>query len=125
MTLFLRSLARLLDRETPGWEENSHILLDNAKWHSSDEMKKRLAKMKLPIIFSGTYAYSTAPAELVFAALKFGDLNPNKLPTGKKSLSNIADMVGTRLASIPRSITMRYWKEALLNHYCYLYFERL
>ena len=40
--------------------------------------------MNLPIIFSGPYSYSTAPVELVFSALKFGDLNPQKLPTGKK-----------------------------------------
>ena len=40
------------------------------------EMKERLARMELPIIYSGPYSYSTAPIELVFAALKFGDLNP-------------------------------------------------
>ena len=47
-------------------------------------MKERLAKMELPIIFSGPYSYSAAPIEMVFSALKLGDLNPERLPTGKK-----------------------------------------
>ena len=60
------------------------LLLDNASWHSSEEMKERMSRMKLPVIFSGPYSYSSAPAELVFAAIKMGDLNPTRLPTGKK-----------------------------------------
>ena len=34
MTLFLRYLTRQLDLETPGWQESSTILLDNAAWHT-------------------------------------------------------------------------------------------
>lgn len=125
MTMFLRHLERRLDQETPGWQETSYILLDNAAWHSSEEMKLRLAKMSLPIIYSGPYSYATAPCEAVFAALKFGDLNPDRLPTGKKSLSHIADMVGKRLKEIPRSLAARYWHKAVLEHFGYLAFERL
>ena len=55
--------------------------------------------------------------ELVFAAFKFGDLNPEQLPTGKKGLTNVANMVGTRLAAIPRSVAVRYWHHAVL-HLC-------
>ena len=84
MTLFLRYLVRRLDLESPGWQENSVILLDNAAWHINPVMKQRLARMQLPIIYSGPYSYSTAPIELMFGALKLGDLNPNRLPTGKK-----------------------------------------
>ena len=84
MTMFLQYLTRRLDADTPGWQENSTILLDNATWHTSAVMKERLVKMRLPVIFSGPYSYAAAPAERVFAALKFGDLNPNRLPTGKK-----------------------------------------
>ena len=84
MTMFLRYLTRQLDRETPGWQEDSVILLDNAAWHTSPLMKKRLAKMELPIMFSGPYSYSAAPVELVFAALKLGQLNPDRHPTGKR-----------------------------------------
>ena len=81
--------------------------------------------MDLPIIFSAPYSYSSAAVESVFAALKLGDLNPERLPTGKKSLSNIADMVGKRLAEIPQATRIRYWHRSVLSLYGYLYFERL
>ena len=84
MATFLCYLVRQLDRETPGWQENSVILLDNAAWHTNATMRQRLQKMQLPVIYSGPYSYSGAPIELVFAALKLGDLNPERLPTGKK-----------------------------------------
>ena len=84
MTTFLRYLIQQLDLETPGWQEDSTVLLDNAAWHVNPLMKERLAKMELPIIYSGPYSYSTAPIESVFAALKLGDLNPDRLPTGKR-----------------------------------------
>jgi len=43
MTLVRRYLERQRDQETPGWQESSYILLDNASWHASEEMKSRLA----------------------------------------------------------------------------------
>ena len=61
MTAFLRHLARQLDSESPGWQDESTILLDNAAWHSNTLMKRRLATMQLPIMFSAPYSYSTAP----------------------------------------------------------------
>ena len=84
MTLFLLYLARQLDREEPGWQETTTILVDNAAWHTSSEIKQRLVKMQLPIIYLGPYSYSAAPVELVFAAIKLGDLNRQRQPTGKK-----------------------------------------
>ena len=76
-------------------------------------------------MYSGPYSYSTAPIELVFAALKLGDLNPHHLPTGKKSLSHIADMVGSRLDSMPQSVLRRHWHHVVQHLYGYLYFKRL
>ena len=125
MTTFLRYLVRELDRESPGWQETTTILLDNAAWHTNQVMKQRLARLDLPIIYSGPYSYSSAPIESMFAALKLGDLNPDRLPTGKKSLSHIADIVRNRLTSIPRSVAVRYWHHAVLGLFGYLYYERL
>ena len=82
-----------------------------------------MARLYLPVMYSGPYAYGAAPIEKVFAAIKLGDLNPERLPTGKKSLSHVADMVGARLAQIPRSIRIRYWHHSVLSLYGYLYFE--
>ena len=42
-----------------------------------------------------------------------------------RSLGHIINMVGQRLAEIPRSVAARYWHEAALNLYGYLYYERL
>jgi len=40
--------------------------------------------MGVEVIYSGPYSYSAAPIELLFAALKRGELNPDQLATGKK-----------------------------------------
>ena len=56
MTTFLRYLSRQLDRETPGWQQNSTILLDNAAWHQQARIKRRLAKMELPIMYTSPYS---------------------------------------------------------------------
>ena len=45
MATFLRALVQQLDQETPGWQENTTILLDNAAWHTNVKMKERLARM--------------------------------------------------------------------------------
>ena len=84
MTLFLSHLKQQLDAESPGWEENTQIILDNAPWHVTNELKARMAKLQLPIMYASPYSYTTAPAEYCFSALKLGDLNPDKLPTGKR-----------------------------------------
>ena len=47
MCLFLRKLMAQLDRESPGWEENTTVLLDNAPWHTNAVMKERLARMEM------------------------------------------------------------------------------
>ena len=81
--------------------------------------------MNVPVLFSGPYSYSSAPVEMVFAALKLGDLNPERLPTGKKSLSHIADMVAKKLTKVPRSIAIKYWHHAVSSLNGYLYMERI
>ena len=125
MIMFLQHLTRQLDREAPGWQDNTTLLLDNAKWHTSAEMKERLAKLNLDIMYTGPYCYSAAPIEMMFSALKLGDLNPGRLPAGKKALSSVADMAGNKLASIPRSVACRYWHHIVANLYGYLYYERI
>ena len=85
----------------------------------------RLERMGLRVMFSAPYSWAAAPCELAFSALKLGELNPERLPTGKKSLSNVAQIVEQRLAAIPRSVAIKYWHHATLGHYGYLSYERL
>jgi len=40
--------------------------------------------MGLQVIWSAPYSYTTAPAELLFGMLKFGELNSDGDPTGKR-----------------------------------------
>ena len=47
-------------------------------------MKQRLARLQLNVCYTGVYSYSSSPIESVFAALKLGELNPARLPTGKR-----------------------------------------
>ena len=84
MLLFIRKLMEVLDLETPGWQEHTTLLLDNAAWHTNEVMKQRLARLQLNVCYTGVYSYSSSPIESVFAALKLGELNPARLPTGKR-----------------------------------------
>ena len=84
MLLFLSHLARKLNQESPGWLENTVILLDGARYHTSDETRDNLKKMGYNVIFSAPYSYSAAPIELLFGGIKKGQLYPFDQPTGKK-----------------------------------------
>ena len=84
MALFLNSLVKKLDSETPGWQEDTVFLLDNASYHTSDETRAVFRTLGLKILFSGPYSYSAAPVELLFGGLKNGELNPGGLTTGKR-----------------------------------------
>ena len=68
--LFLRLLVSRLNDDIPSWMQDSIILLDNAKYHTSKETREAMLKLQLPIVFSGPYSYSSAPIELMFSGLK-------------------------------------------------------
>ena len=77
-------LVELLDLENPSWRNDTVILLDGAKYHTGVDLRDYMRKLELSVIWSAPYSYDTAPIELVFAHLKFGELNPEEFPTGKK-----------------------------------------
>ena len=60
------------------------FLLDNASYHNNPLMMARLERMGLRVMFSAPYSWAAAPCELVFSALKLGELNPEHLASGKK-----------------------------------------
>jgi len=84
MALFLHHLKEKLDQETPGWEEGTYFQVDNAPYHTSEKTRLAANLLRLKLIFSGPYSYSAAPIELLFSAIKHGELNPEGLPTSKK-----------------------------------------
>ena len=84
MLVFMKHLMNQLGRENPGWQEKTVSLFDGARYHTSEEMREYLQKLQVKVIYSGPYAYSGAPIEMVFSALKQGELNPHRLPVGKR-----------------------------------------
>ena len=70
--------------EKLAWQENTVILLDGAKYHTSEDTKTHLKKLNMRVIFSAPYSYSTAPIELLFGGIKNGKLCPYTQKTGKK-----------------------------------------
>ena len=82
--LFWWQLTRRLDAERPGWREDTVFLWDNATYHTSAETHSVLRRLGLQVIFTGPYSYDAAPIETLFSQLKRGDLNPERLPTGKR-----------------------------------------
>ena len=81
---FLCHLAKQLDSERPSWREDTVILLDGARYHTGACIREYMRKLELDVIWSAPYSYSTAPIELLFGSLKFGELNPENKPAGKK-----------------------------------------
>ena len=84
MMLFMQHLIKQLDAESANWRASTTFLFDGAKWHTGSEMREYFRKMEVQVIYLGPYSYSTAPIELLFGALKRGELNPEHKPTGKK-----------------------------------------
>ena len=68
----------------PSWRDDTVLLLDGAKYHMGIEIRNYMRKMELSVIWSGPYSYNTAPIEKLFGHLKFGELNQDEMPTGKK-----------------------------------------
>ena len=84
MALFIHSMTKQLDQETPGWQEETVFLWDNASYHTSKETRAVIRALGIKIIYSGPYSFSAAPIELLFGGLKKGELNQNGLATGKR-----------------------------------------
>jgi hypothetical protein len=59
MAVFFTYLVRKLDSQDPNWRDNSVLLLDNASYHSNPDIKQHLAFLRVPVIYSGPYSYST------------------------------------------------------------------
>ena len=84
MLAFLTHLIVKLDQELGAWRDDTIFLLDNAKYHKGAEIRSYIRKLKIDIMWSAPYSFSTAPIENVFAHLKLGELNQKGHPNGKK-----------------------------------------
>ena len=74
--LFLTELAAKLDLERPLWRKESIILMDNAAYHGSKEVREVIKQLQLPVMYLPPYTPDFAPIELIFNQIKQGELNP-------------------------------------------------
>ena len=84
MEIYLHQLAKTLDEERPGWRQNTLLMLDNAPYHSNPATLAVMEKLKIPVIYTGPHSFDASPCETFFAHFKRNDINPNRLPTGKR-----------------------------------------
>jgi hypothetical protein len=82
--LFLAQLCAQLDSETPGWRQDTTVLYDGARYHSSEETRRQIQSLALNVAISAPYSYAGAPIERLFGALKLGELNKARVPTGSR-----------------------------------------
>lgn len=66
------------------WKSSTYLLLDGARYHTGDEIRGYLHKLQVHVIWSAPYSYAAAAIESLFSGLKLGELNPSRLPTGKR-----------------------------------------
>ena len=125
MEIYFQHLVRILDRERIDWRSDTVIMLDNASYHASKSALSVFARLEIPILFTGPYSYAASPIELFFAAFKSRDINPRKIPTGKKHFQQVADLVAARARDIPLAHRILFWHHCLLEAYAYLSFQRL
>ena len=90
MLVYLQYLVEQLDLSRPSWRDETVLLLDGARYHTGSKVREYLRKLDLQVIWSAPYSYSTAPIEMVFGNLKFGELNADKKATGKKVINSFS-----------------------------------
>ena len=110
---FIFGLCNQLDFDYPNWRENCVVTLDGAGYHTSQKIRQAFTALRVPVLFLGPYMYdgsgkSTAEVtgvlacEKIWSALKKGDLNPEDLASGKKSMRNCVTIVGNTLSRISK-----------------------
>ena len=67
---FIIGLVQKLDRDRPGWREDTIWQLDGAKYHLTDQVRDVMRQYKVPAVVSSPYSFDVAPCELFFAAFK-------------------------------------------------------
>jgi transposase len=84
MQVFLKELTDILYKEDRHFRTNTIIFWDGAAYHSSKETRKTIRDLDLPFIFLAPYSYFSAPCELAFGQFKNSNINPTKIPMGKR-----------------------------------------
>ena len=84
MSMYIKRLVGLLDSEDKHWRYNTVILHDGARYCQSNSMLDLIKSMRIPFMLSAPHSYNISPIEMLFGAIKMGNLNPDNLATGKR-----------------------------------------
>ena len=69
--------------------------------------------------------YLVSPVELLWAACKSTNINPNMHATGKKVFKNVCQMFQRRLVQVSPATIVMYWHKVTLHWFEYLSFQKL
>lgn len=75
LSFILRVCSSLQEFEKD-WRLKCRFLVDNAQYHCSELVFRKLEELKIPFHLQGVYSWETAPCEKIFAQIKQKDLNP-------------------------------------------------
>lgn len=80
------------------------------------------------MLFLGPYQYDGSgkflnkfliftACEKIFSVIKVGDINPDGFGTGKKSLKELATIVGNALSRVSQQTVIRWWSNVVFHLY--------
>ena len=75
MSLYLKELVRLLTAESKNFRTSTLVIADGASYHQSETTLNMLRELRVPFMISSPHSYNIAPVELLFGAIKTGNMN--------------------------------------------------
>ena len=72
---FIRELVKILDEDRPNWRQDTILLVDGAKMHTTELVKDIYMKLKIPIMVAPPYSWNLVATEKWHALFKVGELN--------------------------------------------------
>ena len=81
---FLSKLVVILHKEQPEFRTNLVIVLDGARYHTSQNTRLVLKRLGLSYVISAPYAYDAAPIELLFGYFKKVRIMPDGEKIGRR-----------------------------------------
>ena len=77
------------------------------------------------VILLFAFSYASSVCELFFSMLKRTDINPEKIPTGKARLSEVAKLFHNRILEIRQDTLVLHWHHIILHLFKYLQLDDL
>ena len=83
-SLFLLRLVEQLDKEDQQWRLKIVLLIDGARYHTSQQTRKVIQQLQLCVIFTSPHSPQLMAVENMWGFIKSGNINPTGLKWGKR-----------------------------------------